>query len=139
MNEPLALIDTDILIFMLRQSEPAYQKSVEYLAQNECFYFSCITYYECFRGYKALGASKKLSLFEQLLDISKVLYLDQPILEKASGFYATLKKSSVKMGEFDLLIAATAATHQMKIITNNEKHYMPFSEHFGLEIENWMK
>ena len=81
--ETLSLIDTDTLSYVLKRKEPAYQNSLKYLNKFGCFKISCLTYYECFRGYKANGATTKLQLFQNLLQITDVIYLDKTILEKA--------------------------------------------------------
>jgi predicted nucleic acid-binding protein len=92
MTEESCLIDTDILIYILKRKEPAYQRSREHLAQHKKFTMSCLTYYECLRGYKAIGATKRLQVFRELLDITEVLYLDQTILDKAGEIYGVLRR-----------------------------------------------
>jgi tRNA(fMet)-specific endonuclease VapC len=137
--EPLSLIDTDILSYVLKRKEPVYQNSIKYLKKFSRFKISCITYYECLRGYKAVGATKRLEVFQKLLQITDVIYLDKPILDKAGEIYGVLKTKGLLKGEFDLLIGTTAIVNQMKIVTNNEKHYQPLKDYFNLEVKNWMK
>lgn len=45
-----------------------------------------------------------------------------------------LKKSGTIIDEFDLLIGATAITHNLILVTNNTKH---FSRLNGILLENW--
>ena len=52
----LCLIDTDILIHILKRKEPAYRQSREYLGQHKKFTISCLSYYECLRGYRAVDS-----------------------------------------------------------------------------------
>lgn len=138
MKEKLALIDTDILISILRRKEPAYKNSSEYLYRFGEFKISCITYYECLRGYKAIGATKKLQKFKELLKITEVIYIDKKILDKASEIYAFLREKGLLKGEFDLLIGTTALVNNYKVVINNEKHFEPLKDFFGLKIENWL-
>ncbi len=49
---------------------------------------------------------------------------------------ARLKKQGMTIDDFDLLIAATAVTHNLTIVTNNRKH---FDRVEGLQIEDWTK
>jgi predicted nucleic acid-binding protein len=114
MTAELCLIDTDILSYILKRKETAYQRSRDYLKKHERFTISCLTYYECFRGYKA-------------------------VLDKAGEIYGVLKKKGVLPGEFDVLIGATALVHDYILITNNEKHYEQIKKNFPLKINNWMK
>jgi tRNA(fMet)-specific endonuclease VapC len=132
------LIDTDILSYILKGISPAYQQSCEYLKQNQRFSISCITYYECSRGYRSIGANKRLEVFEELLNITDVVYLDKPILDKAGEIYGVLKKKGLLPGELDILIGATAIVNNLTLVSNNLKHYKVIQEHFPLKIENWM-
>jgi len=38
-----------------------------------------------------------------------------------------------------ILIASTALINGFKLTTNNTKDYLKIHEHFGLELENWVK
>lgn len=139
MSEKLCLIDTDILSYILKDFAPAYQQSIEYLKKQNKITISCITYYECLRGYQAVGATRRLRVFEELLDIIDVIYFNQEIFNKAADVYGVLKRKGLLSGEFDILIAATALVHDFTLITNNEKHYYVIGEYFPLRIDNWMK
>lgn len=130
MNEPLCLIDTDIFSYILKRMEPAYYHSREYLRQHRRFIISCLTCYECSRGYKAVEATKRLQVFKKYLMLTDVLYLDQPILDKAAEIYRVLKPKGIFPGEFDVLIGATALIHKMGVVTNNEDHYEGMKRHF---------
>lgn len=46
-----------------------------------------------------------------------------------------LKRSGTILDEFDLLIGATAVTHNLILVTNNTKH---FSRLNGILLENWV-
>jgi hypothetical protein len=83
MTEKSCLIDTDILSYILKKQEPVYKHSLKYFKRNKGLTISCITYYECFRGYKAIGVTRRLEVFKELLRCTEVLYLDQVILEVA--------------------------------------------------------
>jgi predicted nucleic acid-binding protein len=139
MNEPLCLIDTDVLSYILKRREPFYQRSQGYLRQYERLTISCLTYYECLRGYQAVNATGRLQVFQELLQISDVLYLDQGILDISAEIYAVLKPKGELPGEFDLIIGATALFYNMSIVTNNITHYQAIKRYFPLDIEDWMK
>lgn len=79
-----------------------------------------------------------MKLFQDLLQITDVIYLDEAILEKAGEIYGSLKNKGLVTGELDLLIGTTAIVHELKIVTNNEKHYQNLAKYFDLKIENWM-
>jgi len=139
MIEKPCLLDTDTLSYVLKEQSPAYQISLEYLHQYQEFTISCISYYECLRGYKASGATRRLEHFHGFLILTDVIYLDRAIFETASDIYSTLKKLGTLPGDFDILIAATALVYEQTLVTNNEKHYQPIQAHFPLQVCNWMK
>ena len=94
MTEGLCLTDTDIFSYILKRLEPAYQQCREYLKNHNKFTISCLTYYECLRGYKAVRATKRLEIFKEFLNLTEVLYLDQEILDKAGEIYSMLKNQA---------------------------------------------
>ena len=55
-------------------------------------------------------------------------------METYGEYKALLSKSGKLIDDMDMLIAATAITHNLILVTNNAKH---FSRIKGLEIENW--
>ncbi|MCP4682755.1 MAG: type II toxin-antitoxin system VapC family toxin [Desulfobacterales bacterium] len=139
MIENPCLLDTDMLSYILKERPPAFQVSREYLKKHKGFTISCLTYYECLRGYKAIGATKRLEKFHSFFIFTEVIYLDRAIFETASDIYAELKKAGKLPGDLDILIAATALVYDLVLVTNNEKHYQPIQDHFSLQIRNWMK
>ncbi len=50
-------------------------------------------------------------------------------------FKANLELTGQSIDDMDLLIASTALTHNLILVTNNEKHFNRIN---GLEIENWL-
>jgi len=56
------------------------------------------------RGYKAVGAAKRLQVFREFLENTDVLYVDQGVLDKTADIYSVLKPKGELPGEFDLII-----------------------------------
>lgn len=63
-----------------------------------------------------------------------VLPLDRPVIETYARLKAELQASGRIVGEFDLLIGATALANSLKLATLNAKD---FSKIPGLEVEDW--
>lgn len=139
MSANWSLIDTDILSYILKRREPAYSRSQAYLRDYQKFAISSLTYYECLRGYKAVGATRRLQVFYEFLELIEMIELDQQIFEQAADIYATLRPKGIFPGEFDALIGATALVHGVPVITNNTDHFQPIHDEFGLSIDNWME
>lgn len=79
-----------------------------------------------------------MQIFLKILQSIDVIPLSKNIYDQASNIYATLHKKGTPTGEFDLLIAATAIENNLKLVTNNTKHYKNISIFFELEADNWI-
>ena len=139
MGENLTLIDSDVLIAILRKEKHPTAHAQAYLSQNGKFSISCLTWYECYRGYKVIGATKRLQEFQRLMEITNIIYFDETLLTKAADVYANLHRQGKLTGEFDLLIGLTALQNGWNLATNNVKHYQVLVDQYGLVLDDWMK
>jgi len=130
-----ALLDTDILSAVMRKNPSAIERARSYLAVYRQFTFSVITRYEILRGLFAKGASKQLSAFDQLCATSRVLPLTDPIIVQAATIYADLHRRGEVISDADILIATTAITRGLAVVTNNEAHFRRIR---NLQFVNWL-
>jgi len=107
-----------------------------YLRVHGHLNISVMTFYEILRGLKSKGATTKIQQCRKLSSVNTVLPLTDDIVEQAADIYASLHRIGELIGEVDTLIAATALTHNLVLVTNNERH---FNRVKGLQIENWLK
>jgi tRNA(fMet)-specific endonuclease VapC len=131
-----ALLDTDILSAIMRQDPVVIPKAQAYLIAQEQFTFSIITRYEILRGLKAKGATKQLVAFDRFCNLNTVLPLTDEVIIKASDVYALLRQRGELIGDADILIASTALTSGLGVVTNSLKHFQPIPE---LQIQNWLQ
>lgn len=128
-----ALLDTDTLSEIMRgQHAGLVQKSRQYLHVHH--YFTIITRYEILRGLKAKQATARLTAFEQFCQVNRVLPLTDPIIVRAAEIYADLKRQGQLISDADILIAATAMTHRLVLVTNNVAHFQRIA---GLQTLSW--
>lgn len=86
---------------------------------------------ELFTGaYKSLrpkSNTNKLGEVIRELEI-ETIDINSSIIEDYAKTRAALEKSGVRIDNFDLLIAATATTYKLPLLTNNTKHFnhIPF-------------
>jgi len=140
MKEKFCLIDSDILIFILKNNEKVITKSLDYQNKHGKLIISELTYYECLRGFKFENSLKKIESFNEFIKKQTIVkQLNKDIFNKASDIFCKLRKNGKPTGEFDLLIGATALINNYKLITNNEKHYENICSLFDLKMENWIK
>ncbi len=132
---PPALLDTDILSAIMRRNPSVTQRARSYLEAHGRFTFSVITRYEVLRGLLAKGAAKQLAAFDQLCGMSSVLAVTDPIIVEAATVYAELHRRGELIGDADILIAATAISHGLAVVTNNEAHFRRIG---NLRVLNWL-
>lgn len=130
-----ALLDTDILSAIMRRNPQGTERARLYLEQHRRFTFSVITRYEVLRGLLAKEAAKQLAAFDQLCTTSRVLPVTDTIIVQAASIYADLYQRGELISDADILIAATAITHGLAVVTNNERHFCRVP---NLRIENWL-
>jgi tRNA(fMet)-specific endonuclease VapC len=131
-----ALLDTDTLSAVMRESPPVVAKAREYLAEHGAFSFSIITRYEILRGLKAKSATAQLQAFDRLCARSQVVPLTDETIVRVADIYADLRRRGELVGDADILIGASALVRDLAIVTNNEDH---FNRIPGLVVENWQR
>lgn len=131
-----ALLDTDILSAIMRKDVVVIPKAQAYLNIYEQFTFSIITRYEILRGLKSKGAIQQLAAFDRFCDVNVILPLSDEAIVKASDIYAFLRLKGELIGDADILIAATALTNQICVVTNNLNHFQRIPE---LQVQNWLQ
>lgn len=135
MTLPPALLDTDTLSAIMRRDPRVLPRAAAYLAIHQRFTWSVITRYEVLRGLHARNATTQLAAFERLCAANDVLPLTDAAVVRAAAIYGDLHRRGALIGDADILIAATALTHDLALATNNGSH---FGRIPGLTIENWL-
>ena len=111
------LVDTDVLIWYLRGNEKA-RETIDGLPS---FSISVVTYMELVQGMR--NKRELTELRRALRDWkAKIIYINEEISSKAM-FLVERHFLSDSMQLADALIASTALTNGMPILTGNEKHY----------------
>lgn len=72
-------------------------------------------------------------MLEEFLSGVVILGLDEEVCKRFGQLRGSLRKLGKRIGDFDLLIAATALQHSLTLLTNNQKH---FADIAGLQIES---
>ncbi len=129
------LLDTNTVTYILKRNVIVESKFREVRRLNREAFVSCITYYEIKRGLLAINATRQLSEFNQFCQRYKILFLDDiKIIEKACEIHANLKKKGTPIQDADVLIAATAITREL-IVVSNDTDLQRIDE---IILENWL-
>ena len=118
------LLDTDVLVDFLRNGiddEGVFQGVKERTIQA-CI--SVITLFELYNGALLSNNPKqKLEDLARLLGSVEVLVFDKSQSYVASKSYAYLVKKGIPLEMRDILIAACAIAHNLKLLTRNKRHF----------------
>src|SRR3989344_70615 len=123
MVKETVVIDTDIIVDLLRKVEDA-KKFFKRIENNEIqAYFSIITELELFAG-KTSQSAEEQKIIDDLLSIMIRVDLDREIARKA-GFM----RRTYDLAIADSIIVATALSKNVKtIVTRNKKHFAKVKE-----------
>lgn len=115
--EPRFLIDTNVLIDVQLGRIP--ERGLRYVAEvmDNDFTVSFVSYIE-FMGYRELPESA-----EQFIALAHIIKIDNDIIERCIGLRRTL---SIKLP--DAIIAATALSYNLTLITRNTRDFKHIEE-----------
>lgn len=129
------LIDTDILIYSLKQHETVVAQFEAHAHEPKAL--SVVSYGELYVGALRSGRrAQNLAQVRRIAELFPVIEVSRAIMETFAGVKADLLGKGTPVDDFDLLIAATALVHGLRLVTNNERH---FKRVRGLHVENWAK
>lgn len=119
------LLDSNIIVYLTMNSNEGVVRRAAECDEGDLV-TSAIAYAEVAHG----SLNEQPPAIEQL----QAFVQEVPVLDfdyKAALAYASLP---FKRGSFDRLIAAHALSHDLTVVTHNEKH---FADVPGLKVENW--
>jgi tRNA(fMet)-specific endonuclease VapC len=130
-----SLLDTDMLSEILRQQDQtAVANGLLYLREHSRFAFSAFTRFEVRRGYLEKRAIKQLEKFEEFCQHSEVLPVTDSVINQACELWALARQGGHPCGDADLIIAATALTFDLRLVTGNTRHFAWVP---GLTVSDW--
>jgi tRNA(fMet)-specific endonuclease VapC len=129
------LLDTNIVSASLKQNLELNLIIAEKRRQGNTIAISGITYFEIQRGLLKTNASKKIALFQIFCQDYPILFLnDLKIFQKAAEIHADLTKRGQIIQDADILIAATAITNDLTLVS----HDSDLTRVKDLQLENWL-
>ncbi|SRR5260370_5729899 len=126
------LIDTDWVIDHFNGVMHVTRRLKE--LQPQGLGLSVVSAAELWEGaYSSREPKRSQETLEGFLPGVDILGLDEGICKQFGQLRGSMRKRGQIMGDFDLLIAATALRHKLTLLTNNRKHFEGIA---GLEIES---
>ncbi len=116
------LVDTDWVIDAYIGT-PTSMRMLDRLS-DDGIGISIISYGELFEGaFGARDPQARLARFRTLLDQFITIPLSDPIMEIFARTRAQLRRTGQLIPDMDLLIAATAIHHDLRLLTRNRRHF----------------
>jgi predicted nucleic acid-binding protein len=119
------LIDTSVLIDLERRGVPG--PAVDALFEGEVAALSSITASELLTGIYRTPSdtqkAKRLAFVESIFRLYPVLTFDLKVARIHARIWAELTSVGQMIGAYDLIIAATALTHDYEVLTLNLREF----------------
>ena len=121
------LVDSDYVADYLG-AHPAAMQLFSSFAKNDLA-ISLITYGEIYEGiHFGRDPQKTTDVFQRFLRSVVILPLTQPIMQQFARIRGELRRTGKIIGDFDILIAATAIRHNLTLLTRNTRDYQRIPE-----------
>ncbi|MBN8220360.1 MAG: type II toxin-antitoxin system VapC family toxin [Spirochaetes bacterium] len=128
------ILDTNICIQILRGSSQKVKEKISMTRSVDIAIPSIVRFELLYGAYKSSHPEKKLKIIRDFIGSFTSIPVNDQIADKCGEIRATLEKAGTPIGPYDLLIAATAVTHETLLVTHNVKE---FSRVPGIQLEDW--
>jgi tRNA(fMet)-specific endonuclease VapC len=130
------MLDTNILIYLIRNRPPGIGDRVNALDDQDTLCMSFVTYAELLKGAeRSIRKVDTLRRLDGLIRQVPVLYPDSPaICRHYAEQFTRLKDAGTPIGANDLWIACHALAEQTTLVTHNTRE---FERVAGLRLEDW--
>ena len=129
------LLDTDTVVGFLRGQEPVVQKFQ--MTPAETLAVSAITLAELYHGASRSSRPQHNTLHVRRLENSiQIIDFDAAAAAQFGALRSDLERAGKRLDDLDLLLASTALTRGLTLVTHNLAHFRRVP---NLVIEDWMK
>jgi tRNA(fMet)-specific endonuclease VapC len=127
------LLDTDICIYAMKGRDITLARKLDSLA-GKCA-ISDLSILELYAGAQRYDLpSKRINLIEDFISRLTVLPFETQAARLAGPIRFNLLSEGQMIGAYDLLIAATALSRNLTVVTNNLREFRRVE---GLVVETW--
>jgi tRNA(fMet)-specific endonuclease VapC len=134
-----ALLDTDILSEIIKGIDPvvAHNSAAYYQAFGQ-FTLSAVTVMEVVQGFQKNQSIRRLQAFVAQIAAEEVIDFNRATGELAGRIAGELDRTGRPIGAADTMIAATALTHGLELVTGNTAHFQRVQQlGYPLTLANW--
>jgi len=132
------LLDTNILIYLIRNHPPVIAQRVDALADDDRLCMSFITWAELLKG--AERSNRKADVLRRLDALARQVTVIYPtgvaICRHYAEQFTRLREAGTPIGANDLWIACHALAEDASLVTHNTRE---FQQVVGLRVEDWVR
>ena len=127
------LIDTNIIIYRLKNMGNINENFLNH--RNDRISVSVVSYGEMvFGAKKSKAAEKNLQTVNEIKNLFPIIDITPDIMDVFGEIKAQTQKIGRPSDDMDLLIAATAISNDLILVTHNTKHF----EHIqNIKLQDW--
>ena len=129
------LLDTNILIYIIKQKPPSVAKRFAQLKPEDIATSSIVISELMYGAAKSQYSTKSKQAIVQVVSMLTVLPYDDRVADDYADIHAMLERQGSIIGAMDLLIAAHARSLSLTLVTNNLKEFERVPD---LSVENWI-
>jgi tRNA(fMet)-specific endonuclease VapC len=126
-------LDTNTVSAVLRGEPHVLTKLASTVTEGNAITLNAVSYFEVRRGLHLPLFKQKLHRFLSFAQACDLLPLNLAALDAAAAVYQRLRQQGSILENADILIAATALSHDAILVTRNLKH---FGRIEGLRLES---
>jgi tRNA(fMet)-specific endonuclease VapC len=129
------VLDTDTCIYLLNGDQHVKARVAQ--AGIEAIAVAIVTKGELYFGaYNSSQIDANLARIREFFTEPgpEILPIDEKVMDCFGKIKAELRRKGQPIGDIDLLIAGVAISRNLKLVTNNTKHFKRVS---GIVLENW--
>ena len=131
------LLDTNILIYLIKNRPPEVALRVDALAQDDTLGMSFVTWAELLRG--AQRSTRKAEVLRRLDALAQQIPVHFPqgagICQHYAEQFTRLKEAGTPIGANDLWIACHALAEEATLVTHNTREFERID---GLRLADWV-
>ena len=134
----MVVLDTDVLIYYLRDTNDSYSKMKNLKKKEESLNTTIFNVAELYKGcYSMKNVAKGLMKVKLLIDaLDEIFLFENDSAEEFAKLSSDLKNRGHSIGIMDELIASICIVHQESLYSGNVKHFERIDD---LNIYNWNK
>jgi predicted nucleic acid-binding protein len=117
----MTILDTDIIVALLKGTPHATQKITSLEEKGETLSTTIVTVYALLKGaYLSRRCEENLAKVTDTISNMQILDLTFNACQEAAKIYKELKNKGTMAGEFDILIAAITRANHEELVTRDE-------------------